>query len=72
MIKTKDFELKEKPTHYIWRVLPKIMPDCVAPLLYPYWVLIIVLPWFIVSVENVRSFLSLSFGPKPRIPCFWA
>ena len=53
---------------YMWRVLPKLIPLWLAPLLLPYWRLIT--PWLarICSSEKFRTFFSASLGPMLGLP----
>jgi hypothetical protein len=53
---------------YMCRVLPKLIPLWVAPLLLPYWRLIIPWPARICSSEKFRTFFSASLGPMLGLP----
>lgn len=58
---------------YMCRVLPKLIPLWVAPLLLPYWRLITPWPARICSSEKFRTFFSASLGPMlgwPKLPAW--
>ena len=54
------------------RVLPKLMPDWLAPLLLPICRPMVLLPALSCSSVNWRAFFSDSFGPRPGLPKFGA
>lgn len=57
---------------YMCRVLPKLMPLCVAPLFEPYCNEMTLAPARICSSLKFRTFLSASFGPIDGLPKVWA
>lgn len=68
MRKHQMHELMVHFTIYMCRVLPKLMPLCVAPLFEPYCREITFCPARICSSLKFRTFLSDSFGPIEGCP----
>lgn len=56
----------------MWRVLPKLMPDWLAPLFEPYWREMTFWPAFNCSSLKFLTFFSASFGPIDDLPKLWA
>lgn len=66
----KYIDYNKRLVFYMCRVLPKLMPLCVAPLLDPYWREMTPWPALSCSSEKFLTFFSASFGPIVGLPKF--